>query len=125
MSTSVKSKILIGLRVLFGLAFVLAAAFKLTGQQQMVAEFAQVGLGQWFRYLTGVLEVSGALLLIRPPTVFFGAVLLTHVSIGAFLAQLFVLHGDVIHTVVFIAAMGWVAYSYRPGRVAAKDLAQV
>ncbi len=113
MSSSIQSKILIGLRVLFGLAFVAAAAMKLSGQPQMVAEFETVGLGQWFRYVTGLIEIAGALLLIRPKTVTLGAGLLTCVSVGAFFAQLLVLHGDVIHAVVFAVLLAWIAYSYR------------
>ncbi|MBO9831160.1 DoxX family protein [Xanthomonas phaseoli] len=119
MSSSLKSKSLIALRVLFGLAFLAASVMKLSGQPQMVAEFQQIGLGQWFRLLTGSIELIGALLLIRRPTVAIGAALLTCVSIGAFVTQLMVLHGDVIHTLVFAAAMCWLVYSYRPGRVAA------
>ncbi|ATS21472.1 hypothetical protein PK69_09770 [Xanthomonas phaseoli pv. phaseoli] len=119
MSSSLKSKSLIALRVLFGLAFLAASVMKLSGQPQMVAEFQQIGLGQWFRLLTGSIELIGALLLIRRPTVAIGAALLTCVSIGAFVTQLMVLHGDVIHTLVFAAAMGWLVYSYRPGRAAA------
>ncbi|MCC8531237.1 DoxX family protein [Xanthomonas phaseoli] len=119
MSSSLKSKSLIALRVLFRLAFLAASVMKLSGQPQMVAEFQQIGLGQWFRLLTGSIELIGALLLIRRPTVAIGAALLTCVSIGAFVTQLMVLHGDVIHTLVFAAAMGWLVYSYRPVRVAA------
>lgn len=113
MSGNIKSKILIGLRVLLGVAFLAAAAMKLTSQPQMVTEFDVVGLGQWFRYATGVIELGGALLLIREKTVTLGAGLLTCVSIGAFFAQLLRLHVDVIHTIVFAVLLAWIAYSYR------------
>ena len=113
MSGTVTSKVLIALRILFGLAFVAAAAMKLTSQPQMVAEFDTVGLGQWFRYATGVIELVGALLLVRPRTVTLGAGLLTCVSIGALLAQVLRLHGDPIHAVVFAVLLAWIAYSYR------------
>jgi hypothetical protein len=43
----------------------------------------------------------------------FGATLLTCVSIGAFLTQLLILHVDVIHTLVFTAATGSIAWIKR------------
>lgn len=107
------SKILIGLRILFGLLFLAAAGFKLAGAPMMVEEFDTVGLGQWFRYFTAILELAGALLLIQPRTVLYGAGLLTCVSLGALVAQLGVLHKDPIHAVVFALILGWIAYSYR------------
>ena len=113
MPNSVQAKIMIVLRGLLGLAFVAAAVMKLAGVPQMVNEFDAVGLGQWFRYATGLIELVGALLLIRSTTVTAGATLLACVSIGAFLAQLLRLHGDVIHTVVFAALLIWMALFYR------------
>lgn len=109
------SKVLLVLRILFGLIFLGAGAAKLFGAPMMVTEFGEIGLGQWFRYATGVIEILGALLLIRPNTVTLGAGILTCVAIGAFIAQLRVLHIDVIHTIVFAVLLAWIAYSYRGG----------
>ena len=50
------------LQVLVALAFVGAAAGKLLGSADMIALFDAVGVGQWFRYVTGLLELLGALL---------------------------------------------------------------
>jgi len=41
-------------------AFIGAGGTKLVGVPAMVEMFGKVGLGQWFRYVTGVLEVAGA-----------------------------------------------------------------
>ena len=38
----------------------------------MVQLFDQIGAGQWFRYVTGVVEITGALALIAPGLVWFG-----------------------------------------------------
>jgi len=44
-----------------GLAFLAAGGSKLAGAPAMVAMFAKIGFGQWFRILTGLLEVAGAI----------------------------------------------------------------
>ena len=40
--------------------FLMVGFFKLSGDPQMVGLFDAIGLGQWFRYVTGSLEVLGA-----------------------------------------------------------------
>src|SRR6202048_4313449 len=59
------------LKILFGLMFIGAGCAKLYGPPAMIAEFDAVGLGQWFRYFTGALEIIGAILLLErfPPDV--------------------------------------------------------
>jgi hypothetical protein len=52
-----------------------ARSSKLAGQPQMVEIFQAIGLGQWFRYVTGVIEAGSALLLV-PSLAFFGAIAL-------------------------------------------------
>lgn len=41
-------------------AFFAAGAAKLAGAAFMVQLFDQIGLGQWFRYVTGLVEVIGS-----------------------------------------------------------------
>jgi putative oxidoreductase len=98
------------LKILFGLVFIGAGSAKIYGPPAMVAEFDAVGLGQWFRYFTGALEIIGAIMLLTPKTTGFGALLLAAVCGGAFFAQLFALHGDIIHAIVMasiLLAMAW------------------
>ena len=45
------------LKIVVAGLFIAAAGAKLAGVQQMVDEFNQIGLGQWFRYFTGVTEI--------------------------------------------------------------------
>ncbi len=45
------------IRILLALAFIAAGSFKLATAPQFVALFDQLGIGQWFRLLTGTLEV--------------------------------------------------------------------
>lgn len=94
------------LRVLLSAMFLVAAAMKLSGQPMMVAEFDAVGLGQWFRYFTGLVEVVGGVAILVPRFSLIGAGLLLLVDVGAFVAQVSILHVDWIHTVVLAAIIG-------------------
>jgi len=101
------------LRALVSLLFVAAATMKLTSQPQMVAEFQTVGLGQWFRYLTGALELVGGIAVLAPRSSILGAAILLLVDIGAFFAQIAILHMDWIHTIVIGALIGLLIYLQR------------
>jgi uncharacterized membrane protein YphA (DoxX/SURF4 family) len=75
------------LRVLLGLAFLTIGIAKLTGSLHTVQTFAAFGWGQWFRYLTGLLDIAGALLVFVPRWTYYGALLLTStVGLGAVLS---------------------------------------
>lgn len=105
--------VLVILRVVIGLLFGAAAISKLVGAPMMVKEFGTIGLGQWFRYATALIELAGVVLLFRPRTVTIGSILLVCVCVGAFVTQLLVLHGDVFHTIVLGAIAAFLAWSYR------------
>ena len=77
--------------VLVSLAFAAAGLAKLAGASMMVQTFDAVGLGQWFRYVTGIIELGGAILLWLPGRRLIGAALLTVTMAGAILAHLFIL----------------------------------
>ena len=109
-SLNVKTIALWLFKGIIALAFVAFGTFKLTGAPMMVHEFGIIGLGQWFRYFTGACEVGGAVLLMVPATWRLGALVVLGVSVGAFLAQALVLHGDIIHTLVLIALTGLMAW---------------
>jgi hypothetical protein len=46
---------------LVALAFIAAGGSKLAGAAAMIEVFDKVGLGQWFRYFTGLLEVAAGI----------------------------------------------------------------
>jgi putative oxidoreductase len=79
------------MQIVAAAAFVAAGGAKLSGAAPMVAIYEQIGIGQWFRYLTGILEVAGAIALLLPRFTFYGAALLATVMFGAILAHLTVL----------------------------------
>ncbi|RWX12889.1 DoxX family protein [Rhizobium leguminosarum] len=101
------------LRIFLAIAFIGAGIFKLSGHPAAIEEFDQVGLGQWFRYFTAATEILGAVLLLWPRTVFHGAVLMGAVCVGAFVAQLTALHGDIIHTIVLAVIFAIIAWKWR------------
>ena len=41
--------------------FLFAAFMKVSGRPAMIEEFNTIGLGQWFRYLTGTMELIGGI----------------------------------------------------------------
>ena len=71
--------------------FFMAGGSKLSGSEPMVQLFQAIGLGQWFRYLTGFMEVGGAVLLLIPGLSGLGAALLTGVMAGAVAIHLFLI----------------------------------
>ena len=100
-------------KIALALIFMATGASKMLGVQQLVDGFALIGIGQWFRYVTGAIEISGALLLLWPRTSAIGALILLAVSVGAFFVQFFVMHGDVVHTLVLAAVSGWLVWAGR------------
>src|SRR5713101_5932962 len=80
------------LAAFLALLFALVGGLKLTGVPAMVKEFAQIGLGQWFRFFTGILEVKGAAGLLIPSFRFWAALLIATIMFCATLINLWVLH---------------------------------
>lgn len=101
------------LRILLSLVLLLAAFKNLSRQPEMVIEFDIVGLGLWFRYLTGDLELLGGLAILVPQTSIFGSLLLLTMDVGAFVAQVAILHMDRMHCIVIGALLGVVIYIQR------------
>jgi putative oxidoreductase len=102
------------LQILCAVMFLFAGVSKLAGQPQMVETFQTIGLGQWFRYLTGIIEVGSALLLLVPSLAFFGAIALTVTMVGAVVTHLFVIGGSAAPAAVLLVAIGAVAFLRRP-----------
>ncbi len=101
------------LQVLIALAFLGASSGKLLGKPEMVGLFETIGMGQWFRYLTGILELAGAVLIVVPKTRSVGAVLLAVIMFGAIATHVFVLHNAPTAPLVFLAITGLIAWGRR------------
>lgn len=82
------------LQILAALAFLAAGGAKLAGVEQMVKVFDGVGLGQWFRYVTGTIELGSAIALLIPGYAAYGTLLLIPTMICAIYAHMFVIGGS-------------------------------
>ncbi len=82
------------LRVVLGVIFLAVGTTKLTGTGHTVEYFAAIGWGQWFRYLTGLLDIAGAGLLFTPSWTCYGAIVLACGAGTASLISLTVLRGN-------------------------------
>ena len=93
--------------------FLMAGTSKLGGAPMMVQLFAALGLGQWFRYFTGVVEVAGAIGLFIPALAPFAALALAVVMIGAIITHLFIVGGSPAVPIALLAASIAIAYLRR------------
>ena len=89
--------------------FLMAGGSKLAGVPAMVSLFDTVGLGQWFRYVTGVIEVTSGIALLIPSAALFGALLLIPTMLGAAAANLFLGQSPAAPLVLLLvaAAVAW------------------
>jgi len=94
-------------------AFLAAGAAKLAGIPFMVDLFAQIGLGQWFRVVTGVVEIAGAVALLVPGLASLGALWLGGTMVGAVATHLFVLHTSPVPAIVLGVLNALVVYLRR------------
>jgi uncharacterized membrane protein YphA (DoxX/SURF4 family) len=98
------------LQVLGAAIFFMSGWMKLSGNEQMVQMFNLIGVGQWIRYATGLIEFGSAILLLLPAFSGIGALLLVPIMIGAILTHLFVIGGSPALPIGLLVAMAVVAW---------------
>lgn len=81
------------LQVSLGFTYLVAGLTKLTGNAAMLALFQAVGFGQWFRYVVGATETTGAVFLFTTNWSGVAAVALVPMMLGA-IAVGFVVPGE-------------------------------
>jgi uncharacterized membrane protein YphA (DoxX/SURF4 family) len=106
------------LQLLLAAAFLAAGLSKLAGVPMMIDLFDRIGVGQWFRYVTGLVEVGGAVLLLVPGLAGAGAALLAATMVGAVLTHLAIL-GDSPAAALVLLALNLVVLALRREQVAA------
>ncbi len=104
------------LQILSAGMFLMAGISKLAGVAMMVQMFDVIGVGQWFRYVTGTIEVVGAVLLLIPSAASYGAAVLAVTMVGAIITHLFIVGGSPVVPILLLAStttIGWIRRSDR------------
>jgi uncharacterized membrane protein YphA (DoxX/SURF4 family) len=70
-------------RLALAAVFLLIGTSKFGATSPWIPMFERIGWGQWFRYLAGVMQLGGALLLLLPGTAAIGALLIACTMAGA------------------------------------------
>ncbi len=99
-------------------AFLAAGSAKLAGVPYMVDLFEQIGVGQWFRLATGVVEITGAVALVFPGLASIGALWLGATMVFAVATHVFVLHTSPVPAIVLGILNALVVYLRRDELVA-------
>ena len=92
------------IQILLAAMFLMAGGSKLAGAPAMVELFKALGFGQWFRYVTGTVEATSAVLLLIPSWSAFGALLLVPTMIGAMAANVSLGQSPAVPGVLMILA---------------------
>lgn len=91
-----------------------SAGPKLVGHSSAAESFDAIGFGDWFMYLTGALELAGAVALVIPILSGVSAIALIGLMIGAFITQMTVFDGEnALTPVIFLALFAVVAWVRR------------
>ena len=101
-------------QILAAVQFFLAGSAKLTGAPMMIGVFDAVGVGQWLRFVTGAIEVIGAVLLLIPAVAAIGAALLAMTMVGAIIAHFTVIPVPPTMPVILLIMVGIVFWVRRP-----------
>src|SRR5712664_676121 len=100
-------------QVVLALMFLMAGGSKLAGVPAMVSLFDAIGLGQWFRYVTGVIEITSGIALLVPRAAVFGALLLIPTMLGAIVTNVFVVHASPVMPLLLLLGASAVAWARR------------
>jgi uncharacterized membrane protein YphA (DoxX/SURF4 family) len=98
-------------QVILAALFLMAGGSKLAGAPAMVGLFKAIGIGQWFRYVTGTIEIVSAIALLIPKAAIFGAMLLVPTMIGAIMTNILIVHASPavpLFLLVGVAVVAWV-----------------
>ena len=115
------------LRVLVALIFFYEGFDKFGERRLWIRVFAEIGIGQWFRYATGILEIVGAALILVPRATMAAVVMLLCILVGALLAHVFIIGVGLPHTAIVlvlftaVSAIGWRRHIRRSKRLHAAE----
>jgi uncharacterized membrane protein len=106
------------LQALLASQFVGAGLVKVTGDPAMVDMFAEIGAGQWLRYVVGTLELAGAIGLLVPRLCGLAALGLVMLMIGAVVTNVGILSESPLLPLGFLLVAAAIAWRRWPRTVA-------
>lgn len=107
------------LQVLLAGVLLNAGIGKYAGEPGPVETFEQVGLGQWFRYFIGTIEITSGVGLLIPPVAGLAALAAGSVLVGAVAMEAFVLtDGNPITPAILVGLLAVVAWHHRARTIA-------
>ncbi|MBU6154158.1 MAG: DoxX family protein [Bdellovibrionales bacterium] len=86
---------------------------KISGVQSTVDLFQEIGVGQWLRYVVGMVEVGSAVLLLFGPYASLGAGFLMILMAGASMTHLWLVGGSIVPALALGLTAGAVLYLRR------------
>jgi uncharacterized membrane protein len=94
------------LRITLASIFVVIGFVKIPGSMHpmWVRLFERIGLGQWFRYVTALVEIVGGMLMVIPSATPVSVALLASAMLGALLVHVFII-GIGFQTIVVLALL--------------------
>jgi putative oxidoreductase len=97
-----------------GMLFVAAGLVKLSGMAFMVELFTSLGFGQWLRYVTALVELTGGVLLIAGHMEYLAALALAVIMVGATAASVIVFDRSPIPPALTLIALVVLAWKRHP-----------
>ena len=101
------------LQAVVAAVFIAAGMAKLAGVPFEVQSFAQIGLGQWFRIVTGMVQIVGAFALVYPGLASIGGLWLGFNMFCAVVVCLAVLHTNPAPAIVLALLNALIVYLRR------------
>ena len=102
------------LQALLALQFAMGGLAKAFGAPAMVEMFAAIGIGQWFRYVVGALELAGAVGVLIPRLSGLAALGLVCLMAGATLTNVLVLDANPLLPIALMLVSAVVALGRWP-----------
>lgn len=97
-------------QILLAAMFIFSGFHKVSGDPMMIGAFEKIGLGQWFRYFTGGLELLTGIGLLIPRFAGISAAVLAVVMVGAIITHAAILGGSFavpLALLVLLAVVAW------------------
>jgi putative oxidoreductase len=97
-------------QVLGATLLLIAGLTKLSGDEQMIQTLDAVGVGQWFRYVAGLIEFASAILLLIPALAGIGALLVIPIIIGTIVTHVLIIGGSPalpIGLLIVVSVVAW------------------